>query len=352
MALSENHTAFIGNRFQITQLIGTGGMSIVYKAWDSTLDRDVAIKVLRQKYAQTEEVREQFQQEAKSAARLSHPNIVTVYDSGIDGMRIYIALQYIEGSTLKLHIQSRGNINLINELDYAIQMCKGVDHAHNNKIIHCDLKPSNILINQSNQIKITDFGLARVMQQTIHEQESYFWGSPFYISPEQAQGKSPTVASDIYSLGVVLYQMVTGSFPITGNSVEELLNKHIGYEPVPPKQLNGMIPVALNDAILRCLQKDPRKRYKSASQVRDIMANIRHSIILNSTSNALPRPNINVDTEKMNAAKKQPENPAENLFEEVRKFDWKTILLGLLATIAAAGLIPFWIYVYFNVPGR
>lgn len=350
MALPENHNSMIGNRFQITQLIGTGGMSIVYRAWDSILDRDVAIKVLRQKYAQTEDVRIRFQQEAKAAARLSHPNIVTVYDSGIDGMRIYIALQYIEGSTLKLYIQSRNGINLVNDLDYAIQICRGVDHAHSNKIIHCDLKPSNILINQANQIKITDFGLARVMQQNIQEQESYFWGSPFYISPEQAQGESPSVASDIYSLGVVLYQLVTGALPITGDSVEELLNNHVKVMPVPPREINSSIPISLNDAILRCLQKDPRKRYHSVSQVRDILANIRHSIIFNSSSNSIPRSSINVDTQKPLKEKNTP--PNKNWKSQFQEFDWKTILLGLLATIAAAGLIPFWIYVYFNVPGR
>ena len=352
MALSRNQDSMIGNRFQINQLIGTGGMSIVYKAWDSTLDRDVAIKVLRQKYAQTEDVRMRFQQEAKAAARLSHPNIVTVYDSGIDGLRIYIALQHIEGSTLKLHIQSRGKINLINELDYGIQICKGVDHAHTNHIIHCDLKPSNILINESNQIKITDFGLARVMQQSIQEQENYFWGSPFYISPEQAQGKSPTIASDIYSLGVVLYQMMTGQLPITGDSVAELLNNHIYVQPVPPRDINERIPLSLNDAILRCLQKDPKKRYRSVSQVRDILANIRHSIILNSTSNALPRNSINVDTKQTHPEKSKSQIIKGDWQKQFAQFDWKTILLGLLATIAAAGLIPFWIYIYFNVPGR
>ncbi len=350
MALTDNQNSMIGNRFQITQLIGTGGMSIVYKAWDSILDRDVAIKVLRQKYAQTEDVRIRFQQEAKAAARLSHPNIVTVYDSGIDGMRIYIALQHIEGTTLKLYIQSRNGINLVNDLDYGIQICRGVDHAHTNRIIHCDLKPSNILINQSNQIKITDFGLARVMQQNIQEQESYFWGSPFYISPEQAQGEPPSVASDIYSLGVVLYQLMTGRLPITGESVEELLNNHVKTVPIPPREINGMIPIPLNDTILRCLQKDPKKRYHSVSQVRDILANIRHSIIINSSSNAIPRSSINVDTK--NIKKDKSQSNSENLKTQFKQFDWRTILLGLLATIAAAGLIPFWIYVYFNVPGR
>lgn len=350
MALSGNHNSMIGNRFQITQLIGTGGMSIVYKAWDSVLDRDVAIKVLRQKYAQTEDVRIRFQQEAKAAARLSHPNIVTVYDSGIDGMRIYIALQHIEGSTLKLHIQSRKSINLVNDLDYAIQICKGVDHAHTNKIIHCDLKPSNILINKSNQIKITDFGLARVMQHNIQEQESYFWGSPFYISPEQAQGESPSIASDIYSLGVVLYELMTGVLPITGASVTELLNNHINATPTPPKSINEKIPAPLNDLILRCLQKDPKKRYRSISQVRDILANVRHSIIINASSNAIPRTNINVETKQI--PRDKAASHQNNLLEQLKKYDWKTILLGLLATTAAAGLIPFWIYVYFNVPGR
>ena len=322
----------------------------MYKAWDSILDRDVAIKVLRQKFAQTEDVRLRFQQEARAAARLSHPNIVTVYDSGIDGMRIYIALQYVEGTTLKQHIQSRNQINLVADLDYAIQMCKGVDHAHTNGIIHCDLKPSNILINNSNQIKITDFGLARVMQQNIHEQESYFWGSPFYVSPEQARGESPSVASDIYSLGVVLYQLFTGMLPITGESVQELLQNHIKQTPIAPITVNSSIPNALNDAILKCLEKDPKKRFRSVSQIRDILANVRHSIIFNSTSNVLPRSSINVTTQSIQPKKKS--GNVEEVLKQIKQLDWQTILLGLLATIAAAGLIPFWIYVYFHVPGR
>ena len=353
MTIAHNPTSMIGNRYEINRLVGTGGMSIVYKARDVVLDRDVAIKVLRQKYASTEDMRLRFQQEARAAAKLSHPNIVTVFDSGLDGTRIFIALQYIEGSNLKTHIQTRPSINMITELDYGIQICRAIDHAHANKIIHCDIKPSNILLDESNQVKITDFGLARVMQQSDNFDNEFFWGSPYYVSPEQAKGEPPSIASDIYSCGIVLYQLFTGYLPFTAATVDELLQAHIQVTPQPPTEINPDIPDTLNSLILRCLEKDPRKRFRSFSQLRDNLASVRHSLILSLTAEPIEsRPNKLTLAESIRTANPPSSKHKYTLPEKTPKqFDWISILLGLLATIAVAGLIPFWIYVYFNVPG-
>lgn len=343
----------IGNRYEINRLVGTGGMSIVYKARDVVLDRDVAIKVLRQKYASTEEMRLRFQQEARAAAKLSHPNIVTVFDSGLDGTRIFIALQYIEGSNLKTHIQTRPTINLITELDYGIQICKAIDHAHANKIIHCDIKPSNILLDESNQVKITDFGLARVMQQSENFDNEFFWGSPYYVSPEQAKGDPPSIASDIYSCGIVLYQLFTGYLPFTATTVDALLQAHIQTPPQFPAEINPDIPDTLNSVILRCLEKDPRKRFRSFSQLRDNLAAVRHSLILSMAAEPMETKPSKINlAESMQTINRPISSQKFKLPEKsAKQFDWVTILLGLLATVAVAGLIPFWIFVYFNVPG-
>lgn len=360
MSEQNSTTSVIGNRYQIEQLIGTGGMSVIYKAWDQELQRVVAIKLLRQKYSRSTELRKQFHQEARAAAALSHPNIVTIYDIGTDNNRIYLALEFIAGSDIKHYIQTRKVINLKECLDIAIQACNGVQHAHENGIIHCDIKPSNLLLNKANQLKITDFGLARILQEMNRESNpTTIWGSPFYLSPEQTTGQPPTAASDIYSIGVVLYELITGRPPFIANDIQQLMAMHRDTPPSDPRNFNGDITEELSQILLKALSKDPRKRYKSVTQMRNALFSVRQSLSMRTISQSAIANNLNTSTESVSQVssspqQKKPGSPSEQLVAPKPQtvFDWVTILIAFLATLAVAGLIPFWIYIYFNIPGK
>lgn len=353
--------SLIGNRYRIEKLIGTGGMSVIYKAWDQDLQRTVALKLLRQKYSRSPEIRAQFAKEAQAAAKLSHVNIVTIFDINSDNDRIYLALEYIPGLDLKHYIQSRKSIDIRDSLDFMIQACSGINHAHENGIIHCDIKPSNLLLNRANQVKISDFGLARILQQiNQNEHPSVIWGSPFYLSPEQTVGMPPTIQSDIYSLGVVLYELLTGRPPFIANDVTQLLSMHRDVQPTDPRILNPEISEELSQIVLKTLSKDYKKRFKSATQLRNALFSIRQSLTLRTISQSMavspPKPSsisqpIEVD-EKSTIYHDTVTAHHALQSKKQSAFDWVTILIAFLATIAVAGLVPFWIYIYFNIPGK
>ncbi|MCR8962315.1 Stk1 family PASTA domain-containing Ser/Thr kinase [Brevibacillus halotolerans] len=257
----------LGGRYQLEEVIGGGGMAIVYKARDLVLNRIVAVKLLRPQFGTDEDFVERFRREAQAVASLSHHNIVNVYDVGQDDDIHYMVMEYIEGSTLKEIITAQGGMLMSEAVRIAMQVCDALDHAHQNQIIHRDIKPHNIMIGTNGRVKVTDFGIARaVTSQTITQTGSVL-GSVHYFSPEQARGGITAEKSDIYSLGIVLYEMVTGTLPFSGDSPITVALKHL-QDPLPePRKLNPAIPQSLENVIIRALAKDPFQRYKSAREM-------------------------------------------------------------------------------------
>lgn len=247
--------------------VGGGGMAIVYKAKDLILNRPVAVKVLRSQFGGDEDFVNRFRREAQAVASLSHPNVVGVYDVGQEGDTHYMVMEYIEGYTLKELIIQRGALPVEEAVRIAAQICDALDHAHQNQIIHRDIKPHNIMIGKNGRVKVTDFGIARAVTSTTITHTNAMLGSVHYFSPEQARGGITGEKSDIYSLGIVLYEMVTGELPFSGDSPISVALKHL-QEPLPePRQVNPAIPQSVENVILKALVKDPFLRYASAREM-------------------------------------------------------------------------------------
>ncbi len=208
----------LNQRYQLLERLGSGGMAEVYRARDLMLERSVAIKVLRADYSSNEEFQERFRQEARAAANLSHPNIVTVHDFGLDSGQLFIVMEHIPGTDLKTLLRKRGRFTVEEAIPVMVQACAGIGYAHRAGLVHCDVKPHNLLITPDHRLKVTDFGIARALS-TIRpgDRDEVVWGSPQYFSPEQARGQAPSPASDVYSLGVVLYEMLTGTLPFNAS---------------------------------------------------------------------------------------------------------------------------------------
>ncbi len=247
--------------------IGGGGMAIVYKARDLVLNRPVAVKVLRPQFCTDDDFINRFRREAQAVASLSHPNVVSVYDVGQDHDIYYMVMEYIEGSTLKDLINRQGALPVAEAVRIAVQVCDALDHAHQNHIIHRDIKPHNILIGKNGRVKVTDFGIARAVTSATITHTGSVIGSVHYFSPEQARGGITAEKSDIYSLGIVLYEMVTGQVPFSGDSPISVALKHL-QDPLPePRQINPAIPQSVENVILKALVKDPLLRYASAREM-------------------------------------------------------------------------------------
>ncbi|HEY8528908.1 MAG TPA: Stk1 family PASTA domain-containing Ser/Thr kinase [Paenibacillaceae bacterium] len=259
----------LGGRYEVIQRVGGGGMALVYKARDLLLDRFVALKVLRPQFAHDEEFVRRFRREARSAASLSHPNIVGIYDVGQDGDDHYIVMEYVEGRTLNDLIRERAPFQPEEAVHIAVQICEALEHAHQNQIIHRDIKPHNILIGKNGRVKVTDFGIARAVTAATITQTGSVVGSVHYFSPEHAKGVATGEKSDIYSLGIVLYQMVTGRLPFLGESPISVALKHLQEPFETPRRVNPHIPQSLENIIVRAMRKDPRERYQSAREMRE-----------------------------------------------------------------------------------
>lgn len=261
----------LGNRYQLQDLIGVGGMAKVYKATDRLLQRDVAIKILKDQYAEDDEFVKKFSNEALSAARLTHVNIVSVYDIGedlIEGKKIhYIVMEYVNGETLKDLIDRKKIISNHDIIDYSIQISQALNQAHSSNIVHRDIKPQNILMDRYGLLKVTDFGIARVSTNATITYTSSILGTVHYISPEQAKGKFVDEKSDLYSLGVVMYEMATGKVPFDADNSVGIAVMHIQDEPESPIKLNENLSPRLNDIIMKLLEKDPQKRFKNANEL-------------------------------------------------------------------------------------
>lgn len=257
----------LGGRYEILERVGGGGMALVYKAQDLLLNRYVAVKVLRQQYVHDEEFIRRFRREAQSAASLSHPNVVSMYDVGQEGDTHYIVMEYVEGMTLNDLIREKAPLQVEDALHIATQICDALEHAHHNQIIHRDIKPHNILIGKNGRIKVTDFGIARATTSSTITQTGSVVGSVHYFSPEHAKGISTGAKSDLYSLGIVLYQMLTGKLPFLGESPISVALKHLQENVEEPRKVNPLIPQSVENIILRAMRKNPDERYQSASEM-------------------------------------------------------------------------------------
>lgn len=262
----------LNERYKIKKTIGGGGMADVYLAADTILDRDVAIKALRMDYADDEEFIARFDREAQSAASLAHPNIVDIYDVGEDDRVLFMAMEYVEGMTLKEYIQSSGPLDIQEALDIMKQIASAIAHAHANDIIHRDIKPQNILVDNFGQVKVTDFGIAMALSATQLTQTNSILGSVHYLSPEQARGGTATKISDIYSLGIVLYELLTGEMPFSGQSPVSIALKHLQNETPSVKQFNPDVPQSVENIVLKATAKDPFHRYETVYDMEEDLA--------------------------------------------------------------------------------
>lgn len=381
--------SLLNDRYQLQETLGTGGMAVVYKARDLMLERNVAVKVLREDFSKDPAFRERFRQEARAAANLSHPNIVTVHDFGLDQGHLFIVMEFMPGTELKTLIKQKERFSISEALELMIQACGGIGYAHRAGLVHCDVKPHNMLVTPEGRLKVTDFGIARALSTiSPDEQSDVVWGSPHYFSPEQAGGRPPSPASDVYSLGVILYEMVTGRLPFVASDSAELARMHRDDKPVAPRYYNNSIPSALEEIILKVLSKEPSSRYRTADQLGRLLLGLYdtnpdskqpmafvHDTFQGARIQQLPvKSEIYELTPSQTPAKVQAMNGEPKVsepiivapvireaatevsddeytedyweYEDEDPIDWKTWALGILASLLLIGLIPFWFYIY------
>ncbi|NCC86978.1 MAG: Stk1 family PASTA domain-containing Ser/Thr kinase [Clostridia bacterium] len=257
----------LDGRYEIREIIGVGGMAVVYKAYDNIDDRIVAVKILKEEFLANEEFRRRFKNESKAIAVLSHPNIVKVYDVSFGDRLQYIVMEYIEGITLKEYIEQQKVINWKESVHFATQILRALQHAHDKGIVHRDVKPQNILLLQNGNIKVTDFGIARFSRSETRTMTESAIGSVHYISPEQARGEITDDKADIYSVGVVLYEMTTGELPFQSDSAVSVAIMQLQADAKKPREINSNIPLGLEQITMRAMQKSPKERYQSAAEM-------------------------------------------------------------------------------------
>ena len=351
-----NEGMLLNNRYQLLERLGAGGMSDVFRARDLMLERSVAIKVLHENYSNDIDFQQRFRQEARAAANLSHPNIVTVHDFGFDHGQLFIVMEHIPGKDLKTLLRQRGRYSVEDAIPLIVQACAGIGYAHRAGLVHCDIKPHNMIVTPDGRLKVTDFGIARAMSTILpDERADVVWGSPQYFAPEQAVGEPPSPASDVYSLGVVLYEVLTGALPFTAPTSEELARMHLEMPPIPPSEYVPDIPTALEQIVLKVLSKEPAARYRTADQLGRVL------LRFGTQRDASTTPSLSLTPEAASTYQ-QPETqpvplPApsaarpESVFSapdlSIPDIDWTSVGLGLMALLAVGGLIPFWIYIFF-----
>lgn len=329
----------IGGRYEIVETIGKGGMAIVYKAKCQMLNRYVALKVLRPEYREDKDFIRRFKAEAQSAASLSHPNIVSIHDVCHDDDLDYIVMEYVEGVTLKQYIEAQGILPWREAVDYAAQICAGLEHAHKKGIIHKDIKPHNIMITREGTLKITDFGIAKVMSSGTIATGNIAMGSVHYFSPEQARGGYTDHKTDIYSLGVVLYEMLTGKLPFEGDTAIAIAMQHIEKEATLPRELNPDIPESLENVIRRAMSKDQAVRYDSVTQM---MIDLK-KVYTGSPVTFPPqeRPRIIREDDKKNAGGTTNKKGKKQKTAEQEKKDKVAVIAGILAGIVVVAGVFF-----------
>ncbi len=341
----------INERYEIIKSIGEGGMANVYLGYDTILDRNVAIKVLRGDLSNDEKFVRRFQREALSASSLSHPNIVEMYDVGEDDGLYYIVMEYVEGKTLKQLLKRRGSLTLSEAIDIMLQLTDGMAHAHDSYIIHRDLKPQNIMIQDDGQIKITDFGIAMALNSTQLTQTNSVMGSVHYLPPEQAAGKGSSIRSDIYSMGIIFYELLSGSLPFRGESAVEIALKQM-KDPLPSlREENPEIPQSIENIILKSTAKNPKNRYHDAKEMHQDLLTALNDERMNEEVYRYPYPEHEIDdstkiVKKMKEEEMDDEIARPIVDEEIKKTNkWIWILSGIFGAI-----ILILAFIFFIIP--
>lgn len=383
----------LNERYELLERIGSGGMAAVYKARDRALGRIVAVKMLHDSLISDEGFLKRFQQEAHAAANLSHPNIVTIHDIGQEGYRHYIVMEFVEGRTLKQLIRDEAEngrfLPVSRALDLTIQICAGIGYAHRAGLVHCDVKPQNVIVTPDERVKVADFGIARAVSSATQQQlVSQVWGTPQYFAPEQASGEPASPATDVYAIGIVLFEMLTGRLPFQAESHTAMALKHLTEPPPAVTEFNPGVPAQLEQIILKVLSKEPAGRYRTAGQLGRILTTYRQRSLADTGPVAavsapgeetivtpvaeqktqiyerpfqerpsseqpfreqLSSPTTSTDETSGRA----PVRPAPSEATAVHiaaarqaETDWTAVSLGIAAIVALLGLIPLWWMVY------
>ena len=338
----------INDRYEVIKSIGEGGMANVYLGYDTILDRNVAIKVLRGDLSNDEKFVRRFQREALSASSLAHPNIVEMYDVGEDDGLYYIVMEFIDGVTLKQLLKKRGTLTLSETIDIMLQLTDGMAHAHDSYIIHRDLKPQNIMIKDDGQIKITDFGIAMALNSTQLTQTNSVMGSVHYLPPEQASGKGATVKSDIYSMGIIFYELLTGKLPFKGENAVEIALKQM-RDPFPSiREEDDEIPQSIENIILKATAKNPKNRYEDSRSMHEDLLTALNEERINEPPIKFKYPEHETDEtkkiKKIEDLPKDGESDIEDTKEIVNKIDEiedkkSKVLIIILAVILSIALL-------------
>ncbi len=332
----------LNERYRLLARIGSGGMAVVYKGVDVLLGRQVAVKVLRQRFASDPEFLERFQREARAAANLDHPNVVTVFDVGTDGDQHYIVMEFVDGQDLKTLIRQKGHLSVAETLDIATQIAAGVGHAHKAEVIHRDIKPQNVLVTQENCAKVADFGIARALSESGLTDPDTVWGSPIYFAPEQAAGDSPTPASDVYSIGVVMYEMLAGAPPFRADNPTALAMKHLREEPPPLALHNPQVPPRLEWIVRKVLSKEPSARYRTAEQLAHVLEEYQSQV----EQPTRWQPTVTAPSPDVSAKKEPSKSELKTVQRRSFGSEALTWILSVVALVAVVGLIPLWWLVY------
>lgn len=334
------------DRYKLLRSVGKGGMASIYLATDQRLERSVAIKILNPSYSENSDFRTRFAQEAKAAANLIHPNLVAVYDFGEDGENVFIVMEYVPGTDLKKFLEEKQNLDVHTSLALMVQACAGVGYAHRAGLIHCDLKPQNLLITPDFQLKVTDFGISRALS-SIHpdEKNEIVWGSPYYLSPEQAAGNPPSPASDVYSLGIVLFEMLTGKLPFRASTSEQMVELQINAVPPDPSSINSAIPQEIDILMQKVLAKEPSARYRTADQFGRVISHLSQNLFAAGSNLSLTIPDFTSDNQD------GLEEETQKIIPRVVGNNTPSSFIGLLllALFMVGGLIPFWLFVILSL---
>ena len=324
----------LDNRYKILEKVGSGGMASVYKAQDILLDRIVAVKILHSKYASDHDFVVRFRQEAQAAAKLSHPNIVNIYDVGYDENAHYIVMEYVRGETLKEYIEKHGHLPINTSIQITFDIGEALEHAHANGIVHCDIKPHNILVTETGRIKVADFGIARAINSKASNMgDNSVLGSVHYFSPEQASGSKIDERTDIYSLGVVMYEMMTGVLPFEGDTAISVALQHVQDDIPLPSKYNRRIPQLVERVILKAMEKNPDDRFQS---VGEMMAELRLAQgFVNTNKGAMPIIKNNFNTQKIQPLKEREVEKKKGIFtrfvDSVSNHSKKSIIIVMAA---------------------